>query len=261
MLGQKPRNDARIGNHRASTRTIAQIIANEAAQLILQEAMNRARRRHRARLAIDLQADFLYGDGIGRYGTSQLPDVAIKPTGILAPIPEFQALTGLIGHPTDALDFYVYAGIEQAAQTSFTIDTLPFGYGNPLYNNSGCLHEGSTLCAENTSRVWQVASGAWYSLYNGSYGTLRIGAQGSYTRRYIFTGIGGFAKHGRRHVLHVAAVLPSPLNSASRASTSAPPTACRLRPPGAGIAKSMIGPSGTMPVGLLRFTGSQGPAV
>jgi hypothetical protein len=141
---------------------------------------------------LDFQADFLAGDGIGRYGTSQLPDVAIKPTGILAPIPGLQALVGLIGHPTDALDLYVYGGLEQAGQTSFTVNgTLPFGYGNPLYNNSGCLHEGSTLCAENTSRVWQLAGGAWYSLYNGNYGTLRIGAQGSYTQRYIFKGIGG----------------------------------------------------------------------
>jgi hypothetical protein len=141
---------------------------------------------------LDLQADFLYGAGIGRYGTSQLPDVAIKPTGILAPVPGLQVLVGLVGHPTDALDLYVYGGLEQAGQTSFTVNgTLPFGYGNPLYNNSGCLHEGSTLCAENTSRVWQVAGGAWYSLYKGSYGMLRIGAQGSYTRRYIFKGMGG----------------------------------------------------------------------
>jgi len=141
---------------------------------------------------LDFQADFLYGDGIGRYGASQLPDVAIKPTGVLAPVPELQALVGLIGHPTDALDLYAYAGIEQAAQTSFTVNgTLPFGYGNPLYNNSGCLHEGSALCAESTSRVWQISGGAWYSLYKGSYGTLRIGAQGSYTQRSIFRGIGG----------------------------------------------------------------------
>jgi hypothetical protein len=80
-----------------------------------------------------------------------------------------------------------WRGLEQAGQTSFT----PFGYGNPLYNNSGCLHEGSTVCAQNTSRVWQVAGDAWYSLYKGSYGTLQIGAQDSYTRRYIFNGIGG----------------------------------------------------------------------
>ena len=141
---------------------------------------------------LDLQADFLYGDGIGRYASSQLPDIAIRPNGILAPVPELQALVGLVGHPTDALDLYVYSGLEQAWQTSFTANgTLPFGYGNPLYNNSGCLHEGSTVCAQNTSRVWQVSGGAWYSLYKGSYGTLRIGAQGSYTRRDIFKGIGG----------------------------------------------------------------------
>jgi hypothetical protein len=71
---------------------------------------------------LDLQADFLYGDGIGRYGTSQLPDVAIKPTGILAPVPGLQALVGLIDHPTDALDLYVYGGLEQAGQTSFTVN-------------------------------------------------------------------------------------------------------------------------------------------
>jgi hypothetical protein len=96
---------------------------------------------------LDLQVSFLYGAGIGRYGTSQLPDVAIKPAGILTPVPELQALVGLIGHPTDTLDLYVYGGLEEAGRTSFTVDgTLPFGYGNPLYDNSGCLHEGSTVC-------------------------------------------------------------------------------------------------------------------
>jgi hypothetical protein len=53
---------------------------------------------------LDLQADFLIGDGIGRYGAAQLPDVAVKSTGVLVPIPELQALVGLVGHPTDYLD-------------------------------------------------------------------------------------------------------------------------------------------------------------
>ena len=53
MLGQKPRNDARISDHLATTRFIAQMIANEAAQFVLKEAVKRARRRHWARLAID----------------------------------------------------------------------------------------------------------------------------------------------------------------------------------------------------------------
>jgi hypothetical protein len=52
MRGQKPRNDARISNHFAASCLIAQVIANESAEFILQEAVNRARRRHGARLAI-----------------------------------------------------------------------------------------------------------------------------------------------------------------------------------------------------------------
>ena len=49
---------------------------------------------------LDFQADFLAGNGIGRYGSAGLPYVTVKPTGVLAPIPEIQALVGLVGHPT-----------------------------------------------------------------------------------------------------------------------------------------------------------------
>jgi hypothetical protein len=147
---------------------------------------------------LDLQADFLIGDGIGRYGTVGLPDVAVKPTGVLVPIPELQALVGLVGHPTDYIDLYAYAGLEQASQTSFTVNgTLPFGYGNPLYNNTACLHEAasvtaaSTNCAANTSRVWQITGGFWWDVYKGDFGRLRVGGQGSYTERQVFAGIGG----------------------------------------------------------------------
>jgi hypothetical protein len=146
---------------------------------------------------LDLQADFLIGDGIGRYGAAQLPDVAIKPSGILVPVPELQALVGLVGHPTDFLDLYAYAGVEQASQTSFTVGTLTFGYGNPLYNNTACLHEAvsvsaaATNCAANTSRVWQITGGFWWDVYKGNFGRLRVGGQGSYTERRVFAGIGG----------------------------------------------------------------------
>lgn len=140
---------------------------------------------------LELQGQFLAGYGIGRYGPALFPDVTVKPDGILAPIPELQAMVGLVGHPTDALDLYVYAGIEQAGRAAFTVDGKPFGYGNALYNNSGCLIEGSTLCAANTSRIWQVTGGPWYRLYKGTYGILQLGAQVSYTRRAIFSGIGG----------------------------------------------------------------------
>src|SRR5207253_7450569 len=86
-------------------------------------------------------------------------DVTLKASGVLAPIPEIQAMVGLVGHPTDTLDLYLYAGIEEAGRTAFTLAGKAFGYGNALYNNSGCLVEGSSLCAANTSRVWQVTGG------------------------------------------------------------------------------------------------------
>lgn len=141
---------------------------------------------------LEVQGQVLAGYGIGRYGPGLLgADVALKPDGVLAPIPEIQAMVGLVGHPTDALDLYLYAGIEQPGRTAFTVGGKPFGYGNALYDNSGCLTEGSTLCAANTSRIWQVTGGPWYRLYKGDYGVLQVGAQLSYTRRNIFSGIGG----------------------------------------------------------------------
>jgi hypothetical protein len=147
---------------------------------------------------LDFQADFLAGNGIGRYGAAQLPDVTVKPTGVLAPVPEIQALVGLVGHPTPSIDLYAYAGVEQAYPTAFTVHgTLPFGYGNLLYDNSGCLHEAASVaaaamtCAANTERVWQITGGFWWDVYKGDFGRLRVGGQGSYTERSVFAGIGG----------------------------------------------------------------------
>jgi hypothetical protein len=140
---------------------------------------------------LEVQGQFLAGYGLGRYGPGLLPDVTLKASGVLAPIPEIQAMVGLVGHPIDTLDLYLYAGIEDAGRTAFTLAGKAFGYGNALYNNSGCLVEGSSLCAANTSRLWQVTGGPWYRLYKGEYGTLQLGAQLSYTRRNIFSGIGG----------------------------------------------------------------------
>ena len=141
---------------------------------------------------LELQGQVLAGYGIGRDGPGLLgADVALKPSGVLAPIPEIQAMVGLVAHPTDAIDLYLYAGLEEPGRTAFTVGGKAFGYGNALYDNSGCLTEGSTLCAANTSRLWQVTGGPWYRLYKGEYGTLQVGAQISYTRRNIFTGTGG----------------------------------------------------------------------
>ena len=143
----------------------------------------------------DLQLSGLAGRGIGRYGSAQLPDVTVKPNGELSRISAYQALLGLIYRPASDWTVYGYAGIEHADSEHFTavVDgrTLGYGYGSRLYDNSGCLIEGSSACAANTSRIEQGALGVWWKYYEGALGNLQIGLQGSYTRRNIFNGIGG----------------------------------------------------------------------
>jgi len=144
---------------------------------------------------LELHASFLVGDGIGRYGTTQLPDVTLRPDGRLAKVSGYDVLVGLEFRATHTLSLYTYAGIEHADDEAFTavVDgrTLGFGYGSNLYDNSGCLIEGSTLCAANTRSIEQATLGGWWKYYEGELGNLQFGFQGSYTRRRIFDGIGG----------------------------------------------------------------------
>jgi len=145
----------------------------------------------------DLQLSGLFGNGIGRYGSAQLPDVTLRPDGKFSAVTAYQALLGLAYRPTDRWNIYAYAGIEHADTEHFNAVvggvTTPFGYGNPLYNNSGCGIEGNpaATCAANTERVEQAALGAWWKYYQGALGNFQVGLQGSYTNRKAFTGIGG----------------------------------------------------------------------
>jgi len=87
----------------------------------------------------DLGINALVGKGIGRYGTSQLPDVTIKPDGSLAPIKTAQALVTLDVHATPQLDLYGYGGVEYADRTADTSSAgKSVGYGSPLLSNAGC---------------------------------------------------------------------------------------------------------------------------
>ena len=141
---------------------------------------------------LDFQASVLAGAGIGRYGTSLLADATVGPSGQVVPLPEVQALIGLVGHPIPSVDLYSYVGTEQVQSRSWTVNHINFGYGNPNFSNAGCAIELSPLpCTGNTSGVTQGTVGAWWRFYQGNYGTVQAGAQYSYTRRNIFRGIGG----------------------------------------------------------------------
>ncbi len=141
---------------------------------------------------LSLQGSVLAGYGIGRYGAGQLPDATIRPNGSPAPIPEVQALLGLVGHPDPSVDLYAYVGTEQESSSSFTAGGKGFGYGSALFVNSGCDVELSPLtCTGNTSAVSQGTVGGWWRFLHGNYGTMEMGAQYSYTRRATFQGVGG----------------------------------------------------------------------
>ena len=144
------------------------------------------------RKKLDFELRGLVGSGIGRYGTSQLPDAIIGPNGSPKSIDEYMLLAGLVGHPTDSVDLYAYAGTEQEARRSFSAAGKGYGYGSPLYSNAGCGVELSTAsCTANTSGVVQGTLGAWWRFFKGNYGTAEVGGQYSYTRRSIFPGVGG----------------------------------------------------------------------
>jgi hypothetical protein len=112
----------------------------------------------------------LAGDGVGRYGSAQLPDLTFRPDGSEALIRTAHGLSGLEFHSAK-LDAYAYAGAEYAARTAYvgyntisaiktpmlpatsTTPVIPAttttviltnqigGYGSPFANNSGCVKE------------------------------------------------------------------------------------------------------------------------
>jgi hypothetical protein len=142
----------------------------------------------------DVQADAMYGNGIGRYGSGQLPDATFKPDGQIAPLTENMEMIGGIWHSTPDLDLFVYAGREHDDAAAYDVGTTPYGYGNPLYVNTGCFSLAAALtskCVGNTQEIDQITTGLWDYAYSGDFGKFRMGLQYSYTDRKAFDGVGG----------------------------------------------------------------------
>jgi hypothetical protein len=148
---------------------------------------------------LEFTGSVLYGQGIGRYGAGQLPDVSIAADGSLTPLTGLTAMVGLIGHPWEGLDVYGYGGLEQVDASFFSSGTTLLGYGNPGFSNVGCTittpasFAGATPanCIANNRRLWEVSVGFWQNLYKGDYGRVAAGAQYEYVKREAFAGLGG----------------------------------------------------------------------
>jgi hypothetical protein len=164
---------------------------------------------------LDLQGSILYGQGIGRYGSGQLPDVTFAADGSLTPITAIQSLVGAVAHATPALDFYVYAGLERDDAKYGSTGGTNFGLGNPLYSDAACLTPSfatpapsaagvpaspvtgllsNTTCSADVKQLEEITGGLWYNFYKGNMGRLTGGLQYEYIHRDTFAGTipGGF---------------------------------------------------------------------
>ncbi|HEX4001289.1 MAG TPA: FlxA-like family protein [Candidatus Acidoferrales bacterium] len=143
---------------------------------------------------------FLGGDGVGRYGTSQLVDVVVRPDGTLAPVRSFQGLGTIELNPTPKWNIYMYAGDEYAQRTSYG---STIGYGAPGLANFGCSVPVEPLpgsggfsptsapsCTGDTRNIIEGTFGFWYRFYKGPKGTVQWGPQYSYVTRSAWSGNG-----------------------------------------------------------------------
>ncbi|WP_158930991.1 hypothetical protein [Acidisphaera sp. S103] len=135
---------------------------------------------------LNFQVSGLIGRGVGRYGTSQLPDATFAPNGKIEPLAEYSVMGGFVAHPTPAIDIYAYGGAEGAAQKSYSGTA---GYGNPDVNLSGCFEELGS-CNAVTSAIVEGTVGAWWRVIKSAYGAAEVGAQYAYVDRNTFAGIG-----------------------------------------------------------------------
>jgi hypothetical protein len=139
---------------------------------------------------LNFQASGLYGKGIGRYGSAQMPDVTMQPNGQLTSIKMYQVLFGLTYLPTTALTGYLYLGREKASSIYYNVGGATYGYGAPEFNNSGCYATSGT-CVGNTNSVQEITAGLWWKFYRGVLGNFQFGLQGAYLERTAFNGVGG----------------------------------------------------------------------
>jgi hypothetical protein len=152
---------------------------------------------------LDLQGSILYGQGIGRYTSSQLPDAVVGPTGALTPITALSFLVGAVAHPIAGNDIYAYYGEDRTNANSWTVAGTQGGWGNPNFVNNGCVTQnltGGTLgafntpiagatCAFDVQKAQEFTIGFWQDVYQGPIGRVRAGAQYEYVRLTAFPGV------------------------------------------------------------------------
>jgi hypothetical protein len=140
---------------------------------------------------VDIQGSGIIGRGIGRYGSSQLTGATFNPNGSLDPLPELMFLGGLTVHATPQLDLYAYGGEERLLSADWT-GVKGAGYVSPAANNSGCyILNDTAACTGAVQDAWELTGGFWDKVYQGAFGSVRVGLQYAYIQDDLFPGTGG----------------------------------------------------------------------
>jgi multidrug efflux pump subunit AcrA (membrane-fusion protein) len=162
----------------------------------------------------DIGVHFLGGTGVGRYGTSTLPDVTVHPDGTLAPIKGYQGLLSVELHPEKKLDLDFYYGDEYAQRTVYLstvgadagklvgyaplsssnagcgIETLPTSTGNGFAGAAPYNPGTPANCLGATRMVTETTAEFVYRFYNSpKYGRLQYSMQYSYLSRNGWAGL------------------------------------------------------------------------
>jgi hypothetical protein len=156
---------------------------------------------------VDFGLHALYGNGIGRYSASGLPDATVNPDGTLALLRTYQGLATLEWHDKK-FDIYLNGG-EDYVGRHYSTDAVTgkvVGYGAPGFNDSNCYTEtgpgaggfafGGLTCNGQTQRVIEGTFGFWIKPYNGPKGRIQFGPQYSYVSRDAWTGSSSSAGTG-----------------------------------------------------------------
>lgn len=160
----------------------------------------------------DVGVHILQGDGTGRYGTSNLGDVTVKPNGTLEPLRNSQGLFSIETHPAKKLDVYGYAGGEYLQRTSYATlttatatapaTTVYVGYA-PIQGekDAGCFTElppsnssgyapGAGGCPAHTRAVMEGSLGFTYRIYSSpTKGRVQYQMVYSYLTKESWTGL------------------------------------------------------------------------
>ncbi|HWE85432.1 MAG TPA: hypothetical protein VG267_10840 [Terracidiphilus sp.] len=150
----------------------------------------------------------LWGQGVGRYGSSTIADVTLRPDAQISPLHAFSALSTVELNPNPRLNVYFNYGGDYVSRnyvgkvgygsrlTSMTgcnteVPPSPSNSGNPFAGQGGFNGANPAGCGNQNKDVQEFAAGDWYYLYRGPQGGLRFGLQYARFERDLWSGAGG----------------------------------------------------------------------